>query len=58
MDPLGRGALHWCETFEDVQHTLMNLQLGRVDPYIVALAHQDGWPQLGAKYAELYRSLG
>lgn len=56
-DPLGSHAILWSDTFEDVRDYLQNLYIGRIDPLIVALAHQDGWPALGKRYAQLYRSL-
>lgn len=54
MDELGSRSILWRETFEEVEVTLTNLQLGRVDLAIVALAHQERWSEVGARYAALY----
>jgi hypothetical protein len=56
-DPLGGEAIRWCETFDDVQRRLLNMPCSRWDAGVVALAEQDSWTKLGAKYAALYRSL-
>lgn len=56
-DPLGRQAIRWCDSFQDVAETLQRLTLGRWDGATVALAQQDGWLGLGQKYAGLFREL-
>lgn len=56
-DKLGRAAIGWCETYEDVLARLASCPIQRVDPGIVALAEQDSWTKLGQKYAALYHSL-
>lgn len=58
-DPLGRRAIHWVDTFEDLGNSLSWgwLPIQRVDPPTVALAEQDGWPRLGIKYAQLWHQL-
>ncbi len=56
-DPLGRATIKWAETFEDVAAHLRNVRLQRCDPGIVALAEQESWTHLGAKYAALYQRL-
>jgi hypothetical protein len=57
-DWLGREAIAWCEDFEGLKFLLSHVvSIGRVDPGIVALAEQDSWTRLGAKYAALYREL-
>jgi glycosyltransferase involved in cell wall biosynthesis len=57
-DWLGREAIAWCEDFEGLRFLLSHVvPIGRVDPGIVALAEQDSWEKLGAKYAALYREL-
>ncbi len=58
-DELGRRAICWAETFEDVAHYLSSrtFHIGRVDPGIVALAEQESWTRLGKQYADLYRGL-
>lgn len=56
-DPIGNAAIHWAEDFDDVATTLKYLPIQRCDPAVVALAEQDSWEQLGAKYAALYRRL-
>jgi hypothetical protein len=57
QDPLGSQTIGWEETFPGVENRLKRLCLGHWDPGIVALAEQDSWAQLGAKYAALYRGL-
>lgn len=57
LDDLGNEVIRWCDTFEDVASQLRHLCLGRLDPGIVALAEQESWTKLGAKYATLYREL-
>jgi len=58
-DRLGRTAITWCETFEDVTFALTHfVRIEPVCPAIVALAEQESWATLGAKYAALYRGLG
>jgi hypothetical protein len=56
-DPVGRRAIRWAETVEDLERHLFYLQLARVDPATVALAEQDSWTRLGQKYAALYREV-
>jgi hypothetical protein len=56
-DLCDEGAIHWCDTVEDVRYRLKTLTLSRFDPGIVALAEQDSWTHLGAKYAALYREV-
>ena len=56
-DPLGREAIRWCSTFEEVGFALRTVSIERCDPGIVALAEQDGWARLGQRYAQLYRRL-
>lgn len=56
-DPLGQGAIHWCESFEQVEKALHWVPIQRVDPGIVALAERESWSHLGRKYAQLYRGL-
>lgn len=57
-DPLGRTAITWVDSFEDLQFALSHfVRIERVSPAIVALAEQESWSKLGAKYAQLYRSL-
>jgi hypothetical protein len=72
LDELGHRAIRWCDTFEAVQYQLTNatpiwrvdiwrvdpLTAALVDPLTAALADQDSWARLGAKYAQLFRSLG
>lgn len=57
-DNLGRTAITWAETFADVAFMLSHFtRIERVSPQIVALAEQDSWATLGAKYAQLWRKL-
>jgi len=35
---------------------LRNIRIQRVDPGIVALAEQESWTKVGAKYLDIYRS--
>jgi len=56
-DPVGAEALHWCETFDEVEWELRHLPIERAYTPIVALAEQDSWQKLGQKYAHLYRRL-
>lgn len=56
-DPLGREAIIWTTTFEEVSRQLRNLQIQRVDAATVALAEQDSWAALGQRYAQLFREL-
>lgn len=58
LDPIARDAIAWCETFEQVATNLRRLYTDRVDCGIVALAEQESWAKVGAKYAALYRELG
>jgi len=55
-DPLGRATIKWAETFDDVAAYLRNIRIQRVDPGIVALAEQESWTKVGAKYLDIYRS--
>lgn len=58
LDPLGECAIHWAETFEDVERLLTwGIPIQRLDPGIVALATQESWVGVGRKYARLYRQL-
>lgn len=57
LDPLGAETICWAETFEDVGGYLRHLPLGRLDAGIVALAEQESWRHVGAKYAALYRQV-
>lgn len=58
LDPLGRTAIKWVSDFEELRFTLTHLvPLERVSPPVVALAAQDSWAQLGARYARLYREV-
>lgn len=56
-DKLGRTAISWCETFEDVKRVLCTTTIQRCDPAIVAFAEQESWAKLGARYAQLYQEL-
>ena len=56
-DHLGRFAIRWAETFEDVKWMLTSMPLSRLDVGIVALAEQESWRHLGRKYSHLYRNL-
>jgi len=57
LDPLGRQAIRWVETFEALEAGLRTVPIQRVDPATVALAEQESWTRLGVRYAGLYRSL-
>jgi hypothetical protein len=54
-DEVGRTAITWAETFEDVERLLRAVPIGRVSPAVVALAERDSWAKLGRNYAALYR---
>jgi len=57
-DKLGRVTINWIESFEDLAlHLQVFTRIERVSPGIVALAEQESWRTLGAKYASLYRGL-
>lgn len=56
-DPLGREAILWARTFEEVAHELRTVPIQRCDPQTVALAEQESWDRVGARYAEIYRGL-
>jgi len=57
-NPLGRTAITWIDALDDLPFTLSHLvPIARVSPAISALAEQDSWASLGARYADLYRSL-
>lgn len=56
-DPLGRETIRWCGNFAELAFALRTISIERCDPGIVALAEQESWADLGAKYAWLYRSL-
>jgi hypothetical protein len=56
-DPIGRTTIRWAETMEDVGAHLRHMRIQRVDPATVALAEQESWGKVGAKYAGLYRGL-
>jgi hypothetical protein len=57
-DTLGRTAITWVETFDDLRFALTHfIHIQRCDPGIVALAEQESWTKLGRKYARLYKEL-
>lgn len=56
-DPLANKYIRWCSDFTQLAQRLSNVQLGRVDCGIVALAEQESWTKVGARYAQIYRSL-
>ncbi len=56
-DELGNEAIWWADSFREISQDLRRLALGHVDPGIVALAEQESWEHLGAKYADLFRRL-
>lgn len=56
-DPLGREAICWAESFDDVARHLRTLPIQRVDPGMVALAEQESWSKVGQKYVEIYKRL-
>lgn len=57
-DPLGRTAITWAETFEDVAFALSHfVRIERVSPAIVALAEQESWTKVGRRYAAIYEQL-
>lgn len=57
-DKLGRTAITWTETFEDLAFNLSHFtRIERVHPPIVALAEQESWSRLGRKFAGLCREL-
>lgn len=57
-DKLGRTAITWCESIEEVTFALEHfVRIERVSPQIVALAEQESWAKLGRRYAQLYRGL-
>jgi hypothetical protein len=53
-DSLGRTAITWSETFEE-----LGAQLARGGPSMIvsALAEQESWTGVGRRYADLYRGL-
>lgn len=55
-DRLGRTAISWCETFEELEFNLSHLTGITRQPYapMVALAEQESWRKIGRKYATLY----
>lgn len=57
LDSLGREVIRWGNTFEEIAFLLRIVRIDRVDPGIVALAEQDSWVRLGARYAALYREV-
>lgn len=57
QDHLGARAIRWCDDFEDVIQQLYSVPIMRTDPPTVALAEQESWAKLGAKYAALFRRL-
>jgi hypothetical protein len=59
-DPLARLAIRWVTDFAELTEELQALlpvDIDRFDEPMVALAAQESWLELGAKYAALYRSL-
>jgi glycosyltransferase involved in cell wall biosynthesis len=56
-DPLGKRAIRWYHSDEGLAMRLRETFPHRYDPGIVALAEQESWATLGAKYAALYRGL-
>jgi hypothetical protein len=58
LDPLGRTAISWVESFTDFGMILSHLTpMGRIAPPIVALAEQESWARLGVKFADLWQRL-
>jgi glycosyltransferase involved in cell wall biosynthesis len=57
-DPLGRTAINWVESFDELNFHLSHLvPIHRVHPAVVALAHRDSWTNQGRRYAEIFRSV-
>lgn len=58
-DTLGRRAVRWLPTLDvaTVAEALSRTPIGTLDPAVVRLADLDGWPRLGARYAQLYQQL-
>jgi hypothetical protein len=57
-EPGAVKTFRWSEfSVEDVTRQLRLLHIGWMDPRMVYLAEQDGWPRLGKKYAQLYREV-
>lgn len=56
-DPLAVLTIRWAETFKDLEEQLLLMPLGQIDAGMVALAEQESWAKLGAKYAGLYREV-
>lgn len=57
MDPLANKYIRWCKDFTQFEQRLSNVQIGRVDSGMVALAEQESWTTVGKRYAEIYRML-
>lgn len=57
QDHLGARAIRWCDDFEDVIQQLYSVPIMRTDPPTVALADQDSWARVGARYAALFHRL-
>lgn len=57
QDHLGGRAIRWCQDFEGVIEHLWRMPITRLDPPTLALAEQESWIKLGAKYAALFRRL-
>jgi hypothetical protein len=57
-DPLAKRVITWIEPSVDaLVEALSQVRIAPIDAGLVALATQDSWASLGAKYAQLYRSL-
>lgn len=57
-DRLGFDAIHWADDFDDVRAMLLTMPIGvGPDAGIVALAEQESWKRVGARYAAIYRAL-
>lgn len=58
-DQRGRSAITWSETFEELADLLSHLTpiTGRPFAPMVALAEQESWTRLGARYAALYHEV-
>jgi len=56
LDPLGRQAIRWCETFEEFYAGLIRVPLTtRSDALTVALAEQNGWSRWGERITALLK---
>lgn len=56
-DLLAIDAIDWVHDWSELRVLLHGMVPTRVDPQIHALAEQDSWTRLGAKYAQLYRQV-